>query len=170
MDQLMTRLAASNQEPVDFAELSKEFAFDVMGLVGYSTDFGNLSRGRQHEAIKGVGEHMTILGRFTPTPWILYILGCVPGLAKGFTSFFKWCADRVDEKLAVRFRRTGTTGGEADTDYTSQTWTSDQRSHDIMSYLVTAFQEKSRSAPPSRDCIRSGQLRSHYCWQVGIFR
>lgn len=99
----MARIAASNQEPIDFTELSKEFAFDVMGLVGYSIDFGNLSRGRQHEAVKDVGEHMTALGRFGPTPWILYIFGCIPHLAaKGYMNFFKWCADRVDEKLAVR--------------------------------------------------------------------
>ena len=150
VNQLMTRLAASDHGQVDFTELSAEFAFDVMGLIGYTKDFGNLSRGRQHEAIKDMHNHMTTLGRLSHAPWILYILGCIPSLAKGYNSLPKWTAERVDEKLAVRGQSMSTTRLSSNADCASQTWKTGQQPKDILSYLVNAFQEKSRSAPPSR--------------------
>lgn len=77
------------------------FAFDVMGDVGFSKDFGNLASGREHPAIKGIHDHMSILGLLSLVPWFLYIVGCIPGAASGYTGFFSWCSNEIREKQKV---------------------------------------------------------------------
>ncbi|KAJ6171583.1 hypothetical protein N7470_000650 [Penicillium chermesinum] len=56
------------------------FAFDVMGLVGFSQDFRQLEDGAEQEAIKELHQQMLFLGILKPAPWILTILGSIQGL------------------------------------------------------------------------------------------
>lgn len=73
-------------------------SFDVMGEVGFSKDFDNLATGKEHPAIKGIHDHMLILGILSNVPWLLNIIGSIPGAAAGYTGFFNWCSNEIKEK------------------------------------------------------------------------
>ena len=75
--------------------------FDVMGDVGFGKDFNNLGSGVEHPAIKAVHSHMTMLGILSTVPWLLNILGSIPGAAAGYSEFFSFCADQIREKRQV---------------------------------------------------------------------
>jgi hypothetical protein len=77
------------------------FSFDVMGEVGFGKDFNNLTSGVEHSAIKGVHSHMTMLGIMSTVPWLLNVLGSIPGAAAGYSEFFSFCAGQIREKHKV---------------------------------------------------------------------
>jgi hypothetical protein len=76
-------------------------AFDIMGEVGFGSDFGAIASGKEPAAAKAIHDHMTILGIMDMTPWLLYILQYVPGASAGYAPFFKWCTNTIDKKRAV---------------------------------------------------------------------
>jgi hypothetical protein len=86
---------------MDVSAWSMFFSFDVMGEVGFGKDFNNLNTGVEHSAIKGVHSHMTMLGIMSTVPWLLNILGSIPGAAAGYTEFFSFCAGQIREKHKV---------------------------------------------------------------------
>jgi hypothetical protein len=88
---------------MDASAWSMFFSFDVMGDVGFGKDFNNLKSGVEHVAIRGVHEHMTMLGIMSPVPWLLYILSSIPGATAGYIDFFSFCAGQIREKNQVRF-------------------------------------------------------------------
>lgn len=92
---------------MDITAWAMFFNFDVMGDVGFGKDFDCLARGVEHSAIKGVHEHMTVLGIVSTVPWLLNIIGSIPGAGAGYTEFFAVCADQIREKYKVIFKRTG---------------------------------------------------------------
>lgn len=79
-------------------------SFDVMGEVGFSKDFDNLATGKEHPAIKGIHDHMLILGILSNVPWLLNIIGSIPGAAAGYTGFFNWCSSEIKEKAKASLR------------------------------------------------------------------
>lgn len=67
-------------------------------------------------------------------PWLLNLLGCVPGATAGYSKFFKWCADEMESK--------------------KKTWESEEYPNDIVAWLLKAFVEKDVSAAPSENsCV-----------------
>lgn len=72
-------------------------SFDVMGEVGFSKDLDNLATGNEHPAIKGIHDHMLILGILSNVPWLLNIISSIPGAAAGYTGFFDWCSNETEE-------------------------------------------------------------------------
>jgi hypothetical protein len=86
---------------MDMSAWSMFFSFDVMGEVGFGKDFNNLVSGVEHPAIKGVHSHMTMLGIMSTVPWLLNILGSIPGAAAGYSDFFSFCAGQIREKHKV---------------------------------------------------------------------
>lgn len=105
---------------MDVSAWSMFFSFDVMGEVGFGKDFNNLQSGVEHSAIKGVHSHMTMLGIMSTVPWLLNVLGSIPGAAAGYSEFFSFCAGQIREKhkvghyqspglvYAANYRRRGT--------------------------------------------------------------
>ncbi|KAI9878167.1 MAG: hypothetical protein M1830_001736 [Pleopsidium flavum] len=132
-DLFMSQLKARAGTSVNITEWSMLFSFDVMGEVGFSKDFGNLASGREHSAIKGIHDHMAIMGLLSNVPWLLNMLGSLPGLAGGYTGFFNWCSNEIKEK--------------------QRTWNPDQTPQDIVSWLLKAFKERDQSAPPSEAAL-----------------
>lgn len=86
---------------MDVSTWSMFFSFDVMGEVGFGKDFNNLTSGVEHPAIKGVHAHMTMLGIMSTVPWLLNVLGSIPGAAAGYSDFFSFCAGQIREKHKV---------------------------------------------------------------------
>ncbi len=99
---MVSQFKARAETPVDVTAWSMLYSFDVMGAVGFDKDFNNLASGQEHPAIKGVHDHMTVLGILSNVPWLLNIIGSIPGAAAGYTSFFNWCGNELKEKQKVR--------------------------------------------------------------------
>lgn len=86
---------------MDATTWSMLLSFDIMGEVGFGKDFNNLTTGVEHAAIKGIHDHMAILGVLSHVPWLLNILGSIPGATAAYSGFFKWCADEIESKQKV---------------------------------------------------------------------
>jgi hypothetical protein len=55
----------------------------------------------EHPAIKGVHESMMAIGVVGTVPWLLAMLGKIPGAAGGYARFTGWCHDQLQEKRMV---------------------------------------------------------------------
>ena len=55
----------------------------------------------EHPAIKGVHESMMAIGVVGTVPWLLAMLGKIPGAAGGYARFTGWCHDQLQEKRKV---------------------------------------------------------------------
>ncbi|KAH7389742.1 cytochrome P450 67 [Phaeosphaeria sp. MPI-PUGE-AT-0046c] len=128
-DLLKSQLFKSEGKPMDMSSWSMFFSFDVMGEVGFGKDFNNLVSGVEHPAIKGVHSHMTMLGIMSTVPWLLNLLGSIPGAAAGYSDFFSFCAGQIHEK--------------------HKTWDGDKYPQDVVSWLLKAVKERDVSASPS---------------------
>ncbi|KAK8025904.1 hypothetical protein PG990_003727 [Apiospora arundinis] len=120
---------AKQQKAIDATAWSSYLGFDIMGAAGFGKDFGGVAAGQEHPAIKGVHDHMTILGIASHVPWLLNIASHIPGATAGYAPFFNWVASEIQAK--------------------QKTWKHGQEPTDIISWLIKAFEEKDPSAPPS---------------------
>ncbi|CAG1974456.1 unnamed protein product [Fusarium graminearum] len=96
----------------------------------FSKDFGMLKGKTEHPAIKGVHESMMAIGVLGTVPWLLSMLGKIPGAAGGYTRFTRWCHEQLQETRKIR------------------TSLKDQDPQDIMSYLLRAKEDGESCAPP----------------------
>lgn len=97
IDLFLSQLKAPGRTSVNITDWSMFLSFDVMGEVGFSKDFDNLATGNEHPAIKGIHDHMLILGILSNVPWLLNIISSIPGAAAGYTGFFNWCSNETEE-------------------------------------------------------------------------
>ncbi|KKY15727.1 putative benzoate 4-monooxygenase cytochrome [Diplodia seriata] len=126
-------LHAADSKPLDATKWAMLLTFDIMGAVGFGTDFGGLESGVEHPAIKGIHDHMAVLAITATVPWLLNLLGKVPGATKGYAPFFEWCAERAQQAPSEKPQQ-------------QQQPASDDN---IFSHLLRAFIAKDTSAPPS---------------------
>ncbi|RYP47178.1 hypothetical protein DL768_006728 [Monosporascus sp. mg162] len=104
LEQLSKSVAA--RQSVDMARLTEYFAFDVMGDLGLSQDFGMLQHDRQHLAIKQLVEGMAIMGFRLPI-WLLRLMVDVaqPLVAtEATTGFLAFCYEHLDKMMAAKDR------------------------------------------------------------------
>jgi hypothetical protein len=76
-------------------------AFDIMGEIGFGRDFGNISSGNEHPAIKAIHDHIKIIGLMSTLPWLLNLFGSLPGAAAPFSFFYQICREQMAEKVKV---------------------------------------------------------------------
>ncbi|KAF2645995.1 putative benzoate 4-monooxygenase cytochrome P450 [Massarina eburnea CBS 473.64] len=126
-DIFMDQLAKAGEKPVDVTKWGMFFSFDVMGEIGFSKDFNNLTTGVEHIAIKGVHDHMNMLGIMSMIPWLLNMLSCIPGAASGYTDFFNFCSQEIHAK--------------------TKSWDPETYPQDLVSWLLKALKEKDVTAP-----------------------
>ncbi|KXJ88976.1 cytochrome P450 [Microdochium bolleyi] len=131
VDALIRQLYSHGQ--VNITDWSMFFAFDLVGQVGFSKDFGQLSSGKEHSAIRPIHAHIKLLGIFQTVPWLLYLLSCFPGAAATYSEIFDFCANEIRNKRKVRDKK--------------------QAPPDIASWLCKAFEEKDASAAPSAEAL-----------------
>ncbi|KAI1660589.1 cytochrome P450 [Daldinia decipiens] len=132
---LVTKLAdqVSNKRVLDATAWSMYLTFDVMGEVGFGKDFGCVSSGTNHPAIQSIRDHMHILGVLSHIPWLLNIVGRIPGASKSYRPLFSYCQSQVEKK------REG-----IDLEKYPQ---------DIMTWLLKAVVEKDVSASPTKESL-----------------
>ncbi|KAL6879915.1 hypothetical protein HDV57DRAFT_100463 [Trichoderma longibrachiatum] len=83
-----------------------------------------------HPAIEGVHRTMSFIGILSTVPWLIYMIGSIPGLTT-FNRFSMWCRDEVDEKREAFAMN------------------KEKEPQDVMSWLLGAMNENDPSAPPS---------------------
>jgi cytochrome P450 len=121
------------KDSINVSAWSMFYSFDVMGEVGLGKDFNSLTSGVEHPAIKGVHDHMTMLGIFSTVPWLLNVLSSIPGAAAGYSDFFSFCSNEIRAK--------------------NKTWDANEYPQDVISWLLKAVKDKDVSASPSPEAL-----------------
>ncbi|GMF66953.1 unnamed protein product [Aspergillus oryzae] len=154
---LIALVEANQGKPLDAITWSMLFTFDIMGDIGFGKDFGNLTTGKAHPAISAIRDHMRVIAVVSHLPWLLNMLGKIPGAAAGYQGFFKWCTDQVETKRKVLSPRYafGLAVDETSVypDATQQSWDHDKYPQDIISWILKAFIDNDVSAPPSEPAL-----------------
>jgi hypothetical protein len=89
-------------KPVDASLWSMFFAFDVMGDVGFSRDFGNVRTGKEHQGVRQMHDLIATIGVVTAIPWLPNLLNDLPGSRRGVAAFFDFCNSVLADKQKVR--------------------------------------------------------------------
>lgn len=88
---------------MDVTEWAMFYSFDIMGEVGFSTDFQSLRTGVEHEATKPLHDSMGLAYNVgTTMPWLLYIVLRIPGADGPMEKFVKLCSQPLEAKRKVR--------------------------------------------------------------------
>ncbi|KAM0293758.1 hypothetical protein ACHAPM_011480 [Fusarium culmorum] len=87
----------------------------------------------EHPAIKGVHESMMAIGVLGTVPWVLSMLGKIPGAAGGYARFTRWCHEQLQEKRKIIASEKASL--------------KDQDPRDIMSWLLKAKEDGKSCAP-----------------------
>ncbi|KAL6854541.1 cytochrome P450 [Trichoderma novae-zelandiae] len=132
---LLSKIDAAEGNPIDVTKYFMYFSFDVMADVGFSKDFHMLESTSYHPAIKGVHKTMSFIGVLSTVPWLIYMIGSIPGLTT-FNRFSMWCHDEVSEK-----RKVLAVGKE-------------KEPQDVMSWLLKAMDDNDPSAPPGEQAVQ----------------
>ena len=74
-----------------------------MGQFAFSKSFNNLREKRLHEAIRMIHSGMSLIGPFTPVPWLVRIgfENPVTTIARDLHKLLKWCSEQTDERINV---------------------------------------------------------------------
>ncbi|KAJ5546438.1 hypothetical protein N7494_004023 [Penicillium frequentans] len=129
VDQLISHLEKNLGQAIDISTWAMFLSFDIMGNVGFGKEFNNLATGVEHPRIKAIHDHMAILGILIHVPWLMNLVGRIPGAANSFAGFFKWCEDEVVQK--------------------QKNWDVNEYPQDVVSWLLKAHVEKDVSAAPT---------------------
>ncbi|KAL1979470.1 hypothetical protein VTN96DRAFT_5729 [Rasamsonia emersonii] len=124
----LSQIAAQKGQPLDITKWAMYYTFDVMGDVGLGKDFEMLTQETEHAAVKGLHDHMIAIGILATMPWLVNVLGTIPGVAGSYKAFFDYCSNQLREK--------------------QKTTSKDQDPRDIISWLLKAKYEGDGSAPP----------------------
>lgn len=71
------------------------------GKVGFGKEFNSVINGEEHPAIEGVHSSMNVLGIVSHVPWLLNMMGKIPGAAAAYQEFFAWCGSEIEAKKKV---------------------------------------------------------------------
>ncbi|KAK2611662.1 hypothetical protein N8I77_004992 [Diaporthe amygdali] len=119
----------SKRETIDATAWSMYLSFDIMGKVGFGKEFHGVTKGEEHLAIEGVHSSMNVLGIMSHVPWLLNMMGKIPGAAAAYQEFFAWCGSEIKAK--------------------KKNWDVEEYPKDIVSWLIKAVMDKEPSASPS---------------------
>jgi hypothetical protein len=101
VDELMKQLRSRAGHPVDATLWSMFLSFDVLGDIGFSKDFGNMSTGKEHPALQQLHGFLWTIGVVQAVPWLPSLLSSVPGATRGVSSFFDLCNSVLTDKQKV---------------------------------------------------------------------
>ncbi|KAI4862377.1 putative benzoate 4-monooxygenase cytochrome P450 [Hypoxylon rubiginosum] len=132
VDQLITQFS-KQKGAVDATAWSMYLSFDVMGEVGLGQDFGSVSSGTEHSAIKAIHDHLLILGIGSHMPWLLNLASRIPGATAGYAEFFNYCETQVNAK--------------------KRNLDLSKYPQDVLSWLLKAVVEKDISASPTAESL-----------------
>lgn len=94
-------LAASNT-PVNVSDWFYWFTFDVMGEFAFARSFGMLRDEKWHFAVRLLRRAMTLLGPFSPVPWLAQIAFYITPwmyIVRDWLGMMEWCKQRMGERI-----------------------------------------------------------------------
>ncbi|KAF2128089.1 putative cytochrome P450 [Dothidotthia symphoricarpi CBS 119687] len=94
-DQLMRKVQAAAQQPINVTELLSLYSFDVMGDLAFGESFDMLRNGEMHWAVKLVDEAMAPMGLMLPTR----LLTTISFATRGWWRFIVYCCQKLDEVI-----------------------------------------------------------------------
>ncbi|KAH8691979.1 putative cytochrome P450 monooxygenase [Talaromyces proteolyticus] len=98
---LIDQLATFSGKPVDMSKWFSLWSFDVMGDLAFGRSFNMLNSADGHWAIKLLNEGQDMVGFAFPT-WFTRLLWHTPGAQASYRRFMKFCAERIEERMAVQ--------------------------------------------------------------------
>ncbi|KAI1394910.1 cytochrome P450 [Hypoxylon fuscum] len=93
------------QEAIVITDWFYWFAFDVIGDVAFSKSFNMLRDQQWHFAVKMLRRAMTLLGPFSPVPWLAQIaFHFIPWmyLIRDWFKMTRWCKRQMDERVKAQ--------------------------------------------------------------------
>ncbi|GME27456.1 Glycoside hydrolase protein [Neofusicoccum parvum] len=135
--QLLNALSSPERagKPINVTEWIAYLAYDLMGVVGFGNDFGQLTGGgEEHWAVKALRSQQVFFGYLKPVPWLINAAVNIPGADAAVRPFVDYCKGLVVEKRAA---------GKSNTSTPS----------DILSWILEAYDEKSPHAPPTQEAL-----------------
>ncbi|KAL1617437.1 hypothetical protein SLS56_010980 [Neofusicoccum ribis] len=122
-------------KPFDVSERVYWLSYDLMGVIGYSRDFGNLKSSQEHAAVQNLRQAQVMLGYLKPVPWLINIMMSLPGASGAIAPFNEYCSQLVlDRQKALQKEKT-------------------EAPQDVMSWLLKAYEEKSPAAAQTKDAL-----------------
>lgn len=186
LDLFMERLSGNAGKPMNVTEWAMFYSFDIMGEVGFSTDFQSLQKGVEHEATKPLHESMGLAYNVGATmPWLLCLVLRIPGAAGPMEKFVKLCSQPLEAKRKVSY---------PPPPFLTESWLFQYAAHvlniaqwlqthdygeypsDLISWLLKAVHEKDPSAPPTekalhedaRNLVVAGRYLKPFCLRVAF--
>ncbi|KAJ4398618.1 hypothetical protein N0V91_010050 [Didymella pomorum] len=125
-DVLIEQLRRLSGNAVDSTAWSMFYSFDVMGEVGFGRDFDNLSTGKEHPGIQVMHSVIGFLGVLAPVPWLLNVLGSIPGASRTLIDF-----ETIFQKVLAQ----------------------KEAPSDVVSWILRATKDKDAPAVPTRRAL-----------------
>ncbi|EKG18424.1 Cytochrome P450 [Macrophomina phaseolina MS6] len=132
----LDQIACEPGQRINITDWSAMLAYDLMGVVGFGKDFGSIRSGKQSPAIDALRSAMRALGVLFPVPWLINILGHIPGAEGGLQPFAQYCRDVVAEKRKACCCKMSVV-----------------RPKDVISWLIRAFEEGGPSGAPTKEAL-----------------
>ncbi|KAF4534436.1 Cytochrome p450 [Lasiodiplodia theobromae] len=132
---LLEIFSSTGGKPFDVTQGMLWLAYDVMGIVGFSRDFGQVRTRGGDKSMAAMREQMKILGFMKHIPWLINVILNIPGVT-GMSGFLRKCRQLAEEK--------------------QKTWNPDDKSsatQDIISWLLHAYETKASYAPPTLQAL-----------------
>ncbi|OTA58321.1 cytochrome P450 [Hypoxylon sp. EC38] len=88
--------------PVNVSDWFYWFTFDVMGEFAFARSFGMLQDEKWHFAVHLLRKAMSLLGPFSPVPWIAQIAFYITPwmyVVRDWLAMMQWCRDRMGERI-----------------------------------------------------------------------
>lgn len=95
---------ANEDKPVNVSDWFYWFTFDVMGEFAFARSFQMLSDEKWHPAVRLLRKAMSLLGPFSPVPWLAQIAFYVTPwmfVVRDWLSMMEWCKQRMGERIQV---------------------------------------------------------------------
>ncbi|KAB2574650.1 Isotrichodermin C-15 hydroxylase [Lasiodiplodia theobromae] len=130
----------AGQKPINVTDWVAYLAYDLMGMIGFGRDFGQLRGGGvEHWAVKALRAQQLFIGVLKPIPWLLNFLAAIPGADGPVQPFVKYCAGLVAEKREAI----------AAADKSAAL----SQPSDICTYILQAYEAKSPNAPRTQAAL-----------------
>lgn len=95
---------SQKQEDIVVTDWFYWFTFDVIGELAFSKSFDMLRDQQWHFTVKMLRRAMTLLGPFSPVPWLAQIAFHIfpwAYLIRDWFNMIRWCRQRMDERVKV---------------------------------------------------------------------
>ncbi|KAI1412243.1 cytochrome P450 [Hypoxylon sp. FL1857] len=99
---------AQQGAPVNVSDWFYWFTFDVMGEFAFARSFGMLRDEKWHFAVRLLRKAMSLLGPFSPVPWIAQIAFYITPwmyVVRDWLAMMQWCRDRMGERIQAKVTR-----------------------------------------------------------------